>query len=194
MYKSMVEALTKSFSDDGTNWEKFVDEALSWNDDEFFKYHRPDGVRLDKVFLELKHIGGKLLDLGCNIAKWKPVVQKAGYEYFGVEPCLKAIQVAKKRGATILRGVGQSLPFKSQAFDAVMVMTVLQHQNLETKKAILTETERVLKGEGFLVVHDVYMVDETSRDWGSLFAGFTLLEFKYPIHKYRKVQGARAVE
>lgn len=178
--------MTKSFSDDGTDWEKFVDEALSWDDDEFFKYHRPDGARLDKVFLELKHVGGKLLDVGCNIARWKPVVEKAGYEYFGVEPCQKAIDIARKQGANVKWGIGQALPFEDKSFDAVMLMTVLQHQNVETRKTILSEVERVLKDEGILIIHDVYMVDETARDWGNLFEKFNLLEFKYPIHKFNK--------
>lgn len=177
----MVEAV--SYSDDEINWSRFVDEILAFDEDRFWRYNNPEGKRLDQAFLEMKHAGGKLLDVGCSVAKWREVVEKAGYEYYGLEPLKKALLIAVAQRRPLVRAVGQTLPFIDECFNAVIAITVLQHQNIDTGNLMIAEFRRILKGDGILLVHDLNYMPQSYP----ILEGFKFVAMKYLLFKYQKL-------
>ncbi len=75
----------------------------------------------------------------------------------GVEPSNEMICYARKRGIQVVRGIGEQLPFQSDSFDVVLIVTTICF--FENISAALNETARVLRRDGPLIVG---MVNRTS--------------------------------
>lgn len=97
----------------------------------------------------------RVLDIGSNKCALPVYIAKRGYEVFGCDffPSKNSDGLKSEgRGLSchIISGNGYSLPFKSESFDAVMSLTVLEH--IVFVDEFLNEMNRVLKPNGTLII------------------------------------------
>lgn len=85
---------------------------------------------------------GRLLDAGCGDNIYKELVEKKGYEWYGID--VKAKPPA-------IYGDITNIPFPSDHFAAVICVDVLEHVSEDLKA--LKEIHRVLKPRGQLIIH-----------------------------------------
>jgi len=86
--------------------------------------------QIPKYLVALNHVGGYfrvVLDLGCGTGLLSKYVKCE--LMVGIDPSLLMLKKAKTRGVDVVQGVGEQLPFRSQAFDAVFLFTVV-HEDL----------------------------------------------------------------
>lgn len=102
--------------------------------------------------------GKTLLDLGCGWGRWCNAAADAGYEPFGVDIHLDALQaalrVARQRGKSVRYFCTdiEQLPFQAASLDRVFSYSVLQHLDRGKVARILREAWRILKPGGELSV------------------------------------------
>jgi SAM-dependent methyltransferase len=82
---------------------------------------------------------------------------------FGLDPSLSMLGPARRRGITVVQGLGEALPFKSGSFDFVLVVFVLEF--LDDPLPFLEEAARVLRDLGAAVIG---LIDRDSA-WGRHF-------------------------
>jgi len=111
-----------------------------------------ESVRLmGKMFSVFSQNSGLVLDVGCGNDKFSgETYDDAGYNYaryscsyFGIDPI-----AGTHRDFPFAKAVGEYLPFKSNKFDSVLMVTSLDH--LFDPVLAIRESHRVLKNEGFL--------------------------------------------
>jgi SAM-dependent methyltransferase len=111
------------------------------------------------VLFELADLkrGERILDVGCGDGNYTiPAAQKTGFAV-GLDPSEAMLDAAHRRrggGETAyVRGTGEMLPFPSDSFDAVLIVTVLCF--LPNPQALLQEAHRVLRPGGRLVIGEL---------------------------------------
>ena len=83
----------------------------------------------------------------------------------GVEPSEKMAEIARSRGLEVVKGVAESLPFKDESFDSVlMVTTICFVDDLERS---FREAWRVLKRKGAIVLGFVDAESALGREYKS---------------------------
>lgn len=94
----------------------------------------------------------KILDVGCGTGIMMKELKSYG-KIWGLDINDKALQYchAKKAGDFLFKAdLEQKLPFKEDFFDLIVCLDVLEH--IKKDQFVLSETRRVLKKEGSLVV------------------------------------------
>lgn len=98
--------------------------------------------------------GGRLLDFGCGVGRFAPVLADICDEYVGTDLAFSALMVAPKlSNATYLPA--WEVTFKPDEFDTIVALTVLQH--IVDGELFDAWTERIgtgLRAGGRLVVWD----------------------------------------
>ena len=69
---------------------------------------------------------------------------------FGIDPSYGMLRIAKERGILCVQGLGESLPFKDETFNAVLLVVTICF--VKDPEAVIRESVRVLKDRGALVV------------------------------------------
>jgi methionine biosynthesis protein MetW len=93
----------------------------------------------------------KILDIGCGdgsfIAKFRDRCK-----LFGIDISAKAVKLAEKAGVSAYRSdiSSERLPFEDECFDLVYMGDIIEH--LINPDFAITETARVMKPSGFLVL------------------------------------------
>jgi SAM-dependent methyltransferase len=91
-----------------------------------------------------------ILDYGCGTGGNTRFYASVG-SVVGIEPESSAIRLAQARGeAQYCCGRGNELPFRAEAFDAVVASDVLEH--IEDDRSAMSEITRVLRPGGTLVI------------------------------------------
>jgi SAM-dependent methyltransferase len=92
----------------------------------------------------------RILDYGCGSGGNTSFYASVG-SVVAIEPDASAIRMAHARGgAQYCRGQGTQLPFRSEAFDAVVASDVLEH--IEDDGAAMAEIARVLRPGGVVII------------------------------------------
>jgi len=101
----------------------------------------------------------RILDYGCGYGRTLAELSQAGFQNLGgvdfSAAMLARARVAVPRSA-LIRNDGQSLPFKDDCFDAVLLFAVLtcMPDNYDQRQ-LLAEVKRVLRPGGLLYVSDL---------------------------------------
>jgi len=97
----------------------------------------------------------RMLDLGCNVAKFYPAFTKLGVIYEGLDFSTKALEIAQKRYPEVTFHLmkAQEMNFKER-FGIIFTNTFLQHTLLKTKEQILPRVWKALKRKGFFVIQE----------------------------------------
>jgi ubiquinone/menaquinone biosynthesis C-methylase UbiE len=83
---------------------------------------------------------------------------------FGLDPAIHMLNLAKKRGISVVQGAGESLPFKEESFDFAQIVFVIEF--VDHVFLFLKEAARILKKNGALILG---FIDKDSR-WGRYYA------------------------
>lgn len=83
---------------------------------------------------------------------------------FGLDPAAEMLALAKKRGISVVQGVGERLPFKEESFDFVQIIFVIECVN--ELSCFLKEAARTLKKGGALILG---FINKDSA-WGRYYA------------------------
>lgn len=99
----------------------------------------------------------KILEAGCGLGKWVIYFSKRGYDIFGVDSYLKAIQALKKYDSTlkVSQDKVEKLSFTDNFFDVYLSFGVVEHFEEGPQKALL-EAYRILKNDGVAVIETPY--------------------------------------
>lgn len=92
----------------------------------------------------------RILDLGCGTGITLKALPDSGFAV-GVDSVDSALKFCRLRGITRLaRSDAQDLALKSQAFDAVLALDLVEH--VRDDQRVIAEAARVLRPGGFLLV------------------------------------------
>lgn len=69
---------------------------------------------------------------------------------YGIDPSLKMLKIAKRRGIKVLRGIAENLPFKRSIFDLALLITTICF--VDSPKKAVSEIERILTPGGYLLI------------------------------------------
>jgi len=113
--------------------------------------------------------GQSLLEIGCGEAKRLDYIKKnMNVDCFGVEPSRKAVENAVKNGLNVVQGTAENLPFESNKFDFVVFGFCLYLCDRNDLFRIALEADRVLKNEGWILIHDFFTEVPQKRDYHHL--------------------------
>lgn len=92
----------------------------------------------------------RLLDMGCGTGAMLDELQRLGCEV-GLDISPTALRYCHGRGHSRLAlGVGEALPLRDAAMDAVVSLDVLEH--IEDDRRTLSELYRICAGDGIIVI------------------------------------------
>jgi ubiquinone/menaquinone biosynthesis C-methylase UbiE len=97
--------------------------------------------------------GRPLLDVGCYTGVFVEIASRHGWDAWGVEPSLWAVEQGRSRGLHIVPGVLETAELPEDYFDVVTMWDVIEHVSDPT--TTLRCAHRLLKAGGLLVVHTI---------------------------------------
>jgi len=68
----------------------------------------------------------------------------------GIDPSIKMLEISRKRGIKVCKGMAEQLPFKDKIFDLVLFVTTICF--VDDLEESFKEAYRVLKKDGFIIV------------------------------------------
>ena len=142
-------------------YEKNLSEIFNSNTDSFWNEkleHELSFPMADDrnkwILKKLQNSTGKLIELGFGNAELLKKIQKNNnLSLYGIDISSYAVYRARKK----LKGVFKKtsitkIPFKSNYFDIVLVLEVMEHVSPSKTFGLLKEVNRVLKSNGILIV------------------------------------------
>lgn len=136
---------------------------------------------------------GRILDAGCNIGRFCPILTAAGYQYTGVDQAEEALRTARERNpdASFLHRFLWEMTF-AEDFDVALCNAVLQHNTHAEKRRILPRIAAALRPGGLFVMQESTVLRETATQltqagWIALVEehGFQLLETWHPNNEHQ---------
>jgi ubiquinone/menaquinone biosynthesis C-methylase UbiE len=132
----------------------------TWKDfDEWFDGHQTL-YESELAALKMAVPSGAGLEIGVGTGRFAAPLQVR----FGVDPAINMLRAAKKRGISVVQGVGESLPFREESFDFVQIVFVIEF--VDDPFVFLTEAARSLRRNGALILG---FIDKDS-EWGRYYA------------------------
>ena len=114
------------------------------------------------------HPGALLVDLDCGAGLMAPHLEGLGYRHVGIDLNVRALQLAREHGVTVVRGSVLAVPLPDGCADVVLACEILEH--LEDDVGVLAECARLLRPGGTLVL------DALAKGWLSTLINVHLLE------------------
>jgi arsenite methyltransferase len=145
-----------------------IDCSLDWSEISLAtgSYIRPGGIALTQRALDICKlpVGSRLVDIGCGIGGTLDYLgQNGAYHLTGLDPSeslLGQVEGGQSHGR-LIRGTGDTLPFKDSSFDALLCECVLSVLN--NKQLALSEFARVLDQDGYLIISDVFIKEGSGQ-------------------------------
>lgn len=126
-----------------------------WYDKLFEPFLKNLRAEADKILLP--GANKRVLDVGCGTGSHLGRYARAGVTAFGLDRSPSMLtRAAKKLGGRLglARGDGGRMPYRSGAFDLVLMAMVLHEMAPTTRSAVLDEARRVLVDDGLLLIMD----------------------------------------
>jgi len=98
--------------------------------------------------------GGKGLEIGVGTGRFASQLDIR----VGIDSAKNMLLIAKQRGIEVFNARAEALPFKGQAFDFALMVTLLCFLN--DPLIALKEAKRVIKKRGYIIIG---MIDKTSK-------------------------------
>jgi ubiquinone/menaquinone biosynthesis C-methylase UbiE len=141
--------------------QKKSDDAASWYESNVHNYF--DECEIGAVINVLRRIVPEksenltVLDVGCGTGRFFNELRETfNADVFGIDYSINRVEIAMKKGKTVVVADGRSLPFKDKAFDVCLSVEVIQHiPGRKDRIRYLTELKRVLKSEGRFILTTV---------------------------------------
>ncbi|MFW5946649.1 MAG: class I SAM-dependent methyltransferase, partial [Candidatus Natronoplasma sp.] len=130
----------------GKDTQKDTFDKHSKRYDDWFEKHQTIYESELKAVREAVPSEGKGCEIGVGSGRFSGPLSVE----VGLDPSKEMLLTARKRGAEVVKGVGEELPFRDEAFDFVLIVTTICFFD-EPLKA-LKESKRVLKPEGSIIV------------------------------------------
>lgn len=118
------------------------------------------GYRLNRILsLARAGEGRRILDLGCGPGEIAVRCAKRGAEVYGIDVSKDALRLSAERSAregvvvNLFEFDGENVPFKDAVFDSIILSDVVEHVEDDTLSLLLRESARVLRLEGWLIIH-----------------------------------------
>lgn len=108
----------------------------------------------------------KVLEVGCGEANrliW--LSENLGMDVFGIDPSIKAVELALEKGVHAKQGTADHLSFESGFFDVVIFGFCLYLCDRDDLFKIAQEADRVLKNNGWLIIKDFYSPFPVKREY-----------------------------
>jgi 2-polyprenyl-3-methyl-5-hydroxy-6-metoxy-1,4-benzoquinol methylase len=99
------------------------------------------------------HNGHRLLDVGAHVGVFVEVAQERGWDAWGLEPSLWAVERGRQRGLNMIQGTLRDAELDSESFDLVTMWDVVEH--LFDPAAEIHQVARLLKPGGIFCVHTI---------------------------------------
>ncbi len=97
--------------------------------------------------------GKKILEVGCGKGRVSRILKKQGADIYGIDISEQLLKSAKDiTRSHFLKAEAYAIPFKSNYFDAVVLLEVIEH--IPDLSRALKEISRVIKSDGKLVIVD----------------------------------------
>jgi ubiquinone/menaquinone biosynthesis C-methylase UbiE len=166
--------------------ERFTPAEPKLLDDPYAAVARCYGTCLDPIIIRWKKKALKMrpprngmivLDVGCGTGAQLRLYRAYGCRVFGIEMSAGMIAAAQKSEGSLnlCRGNAARMPYRNQTFELILLSMILHEIPADTRSAVLSETVRVLKDSGRILIID-YRVGRTNL-LGRLFKGaITLVE------------------
>lgn len=131
-------------------WDHFQNEGLS-----------AGGFSEARQRFMLRYVkpGQAVLNIGVGDGSLERLAVARSIEIYSLDPSVQAIDAlrgALELGERARSGYVQAIPFDGESFDAVVLSEVIEHLDDEVLVQALTETRRVLKPGGRLVISTPY--------------------------------------
>jgi len=139
--------------------------------DKYSRVREKDWKEMDFLFDKYLNPKDRILDLGCGNGRFYDSFVEKEVEYFGVDPSLNLIDIAKKNHpqGNFQVASGDSLPFSGNYFDKVFSIAVLHHiPSLDFRSQFLKESKRVLKDDGYLILTVWNLKEKVDKDFNLL--------------------------
>jgi SAM-dependent methyltransferase len=96
--------------------------------------------------------GSRVLDVGCGEGAQLAGLVREGISAYGLDTSLTSLRNCETRGAILLQGRAENLPFPPKSFDGVLCKAALPYTN---ERSAIREIGRVLRpgGIAYLVTH-----------------------------------------
>lgn len=116
-------------------------------------------TEIEAVRLLMRDIERPLLEVGVGTGRF---ASELGIE-FGVDPSVKMLKIAEKRGIKTELASGESLPFKDSTFGGVFILFTLCF--VESPETVINEARRVLRSGGRLIIGII----SRESPWGQIY-------------------------
>ncbi|MFZ0034696.1 MAG: class I SAM-dependent methyltransferase [Sedimentisphaerales bacterium] len=93
---------------------------------------------------------GRILDVGCGNGEMTSWMKEYGWDIHGVDIAKNACEIARKEGLKTFCGHLHEAQYPTEYFDAITINHVLEHTH--NPLSLLRECNRILKGDGILIV------------------------------------------
>jgi SAM-dependent methyltransferase len=118
------------------------------------KIANKDSKLVLKLFKKYVKPDSRVLDAGCAAGRDTNILFQNGYTVTGIDLSTKLLAIAKRNYPSLpfFKRDVRSTQFDDASFDAVWSLAVLHHLDTDDIKKTLSETKRILKPNGYVLI------------------------------------------
>lgn len=121
--------------------------------------------------------GGRFLDVGCGDGFMVEAAAEAGFEAVGLDISDVAVDHARGLGRNVEKGTIHDAPFPANHFDAVLLMSYLEHEHYPARA--LTRIRELLRPGGHVFIKVPHY-----GSWNRMFMGRAWSGYYFPQHLF----------
>ena len=114
--------------------------------DQWFEQHRATYLSELLAIRAFYPVAGRGLEIGVGTGRFAAPL---GIEV-GLDPSIAMLRYARRRGIHAIAGTAESLPFRADSFDSVLIVTTICY--VDDVTTMLNEIRRILRQNGVIVI------------------------------------------